>query len=59
MHYGTPVYDYVMDLDKSGFLDDVNARSISKLDTNELRVNPRARPPETPLYVIPRWDKGK
>jgi L-ascorbate metabolism protein UlaG (beta-lactamase superfamily) len=57
MHYGTPVYDYVVDLDKSGFLDDVNPRSISRLDTNELRVNPRAKPPETPLYVIPTWQK--
>lgn len=57
MHYGTAVFDYVVELDKSGFLDDVPARSISRLDTNELRVHPRAKPPETPLYVIPHWER--
>lgn len=57
MHYGTPVFDYLVDLDKSGFLDDVPARSISKLDTNEVRIHPQAKAPETPLYVIPTWEK--
>jgi L-ascorbate metabolism protein UlaG (beta-lactamase superfamily) len=57
MHYGTIVYDYLLDLDKSLFLDEIKPERIKKLTSNELRIDPKEKPPAEPLIVIPHWEK--
>jgi L-ascorbate metabolism protein UlaG (beta-lactamase superfamily) len=55
MHYGTPVYDDLLNLDY--FLADQQMGTVQKLKTNELKIDPRAEVPREPIIAILRWAK--
>jgi L-ascorbate metabolism protein UlaG (beta-lactamase superfamily) len=58
MHYGTDVYDALLDLDKSLFLDDQEIGKVQKFPTtNELKIDPEAPVPEEPTIAILYWKK--
>jgi L-ascorbate metabolism protein UlaG (beta-lactamase superfamily) len=60
MHYGTKVYDFLLDLDKSHFLDDQMMGEVKKFPrTNELVIDAAAPPPTAPLIAILHWEKAK
>jgi L-ascorbate metabolism protein UlaG (beta-lactamase superfamily) len=58
MHYGTPGYDYLLDLKSSLFLDDVPPERVRRLTTNEVRVDGSEKAPEGAAFVVPHWEKG-
>jgi L-ascorbate metabolism protein UlaG (beta-lactamase superfamily) len=53
MHYGTPVYDALLTPDE--FLEDQKKESVKKLKTNELVIDPSAKPPAEPEIVLLNW----
>jgi L-ascorbate metabolism protein UlaG (beta-lactamase superfamily) len=60
MHYGTKVYDFLLDLDKSHFLDDQTMGTVEKFPrTNELVIDAAAAPPKEPVIAILHWEKAK
>jgi L-ascorbate metabolism protein UlaG (beta-lactamase superfamily) len=60
MHYGTKVYDFLLDLDKSHFLDEQTMGTVEKFPrTNELVIDASAPPPKEPVIAILHWEKAK
>jgi L-ascorbate metabolism protein UlaG (beta-lactamase superfamily) len=60
MHYGTKVYDFLLDLDKSHFLDEQTMGTVEKFPkTNELVIDASAAPPKEPVIAILHWEKVK
>lgn len=57
MHYGTAVYDDVLPADE--FLDDAKKETIKKYKTNELVIDPSAKPPAEPEIAVLHWNSGK
>jgi len=57
MHYGTPVYDYLLTLDRSGFLEDQTMGTVKKYAGNELTIDPKSDPPREPVVAILHWEK--
>jgi L-ascorbate metabolism protein UlaG (beta-lactamase superfamily) len=57
MHYGTPVYDYLLNLNQSGFLDDQTMGTVKRYAGNELTVDPNEDPPREPIIAILHWEK--
>jgi L-ascorbate metabolism protein UlaG (beta-lactamase superfamily) len=57
MHYGTPVYDYLLDLKSTAFLDDIPPERIKRLVSNEILIDPTVKPPDEPIYFVPHWEK--
>ena len=58
MHYGTKVYDFLLDLDKSHFLDEQTMGEVKKFPTtNELVIDASAPPPKEPIIAILHWEK--
>jgi L-ascorbate metabolism protein UlaG (beta-lactamase superfamily) len=59
MHYGTDVYENLLSLDKSLFLDDQEIGEVKRFPTtNELRIDPKAKPPAKPIIAILNWKKA-
>jgi L-ascorbate metabolism protein UlaG (beta-lactamase superfamily) len=52
MHYGTIVYDWLLDLKKSHFLDDVPRERVEELKTNKLVIDPKSPPPKEAKFTI-------
>jgi L-ascorbate metabolism protein UlaG (beta-lactamase superfamily) len=57
MHFGTAVYDDVLPADE--FLDESKKETIKKYKTNELVIDPSAKPPAQPEIAVLHWDSGK
>jgi L-ascorbate metabolism protein UlaG (beta-lactamase superfamily) len=59
MHYGTRVYDDLLNLDY--FLDDQQMGTVQRFKTtNELTIDPKSEPPKEPIIAILNWErKGK
>jgi L-ascorbate metabolism protein UlaG (beta-lactamase superfamily) len=57
MHYGTAVYDDVLPVDE--FLEESKKETIKKYKTNELVIDPSAKPPTDPEIAVLQWDSGK
>jgi len=56
MHYGTRVYTDLLDL--TYFLDDQKMGKVERFPrSNELTIDPKAKPPETPMIAILNWEK--
>jgi L-ascorbate metabolism protein UlaG (beta-lactamase superfamily) len=56
MHYGTPVYDDLLNLDY--FLADQQMGTLQKFPrTNELTIDPTAEAPREPIVAILNWEK--
>jgi L-ascorbate metabolism protein UlaG (beta-lactamase superfamily) len=56
MHYGTPVYTDLLDL--TYFLDEQKMGKVERLQrSNELIIDPAAKPPEQPIIAILHWEK--
>lgn len=59
MHYGTKVYDFLLDLDKSHFLDEQTMGEVKKFPTtNELDIDAAAPPPKEPIIAVLHWEKA-
>lgn len=52
MHYGTVVYDWLLDIPKSHFLDDVDRTKVQTLKTNKLVIDTKAPAPKEARIVI-------
>jgi L-ascorbate metabolism protein UlaG (beta-lactamase superfamily) len=52
MHYGTIVYDWLLDIKKSHFLDDIPAEKIETLKVNKLVIDPKAPAPKEAKFTI-------
>jgi len=59
MHYGTIVYDYLLDLKKSGFIDNYERNQIQELKTNKFVIDPKAAPPKEMKILIPHFFEDK
>jgi L-ascorbate metabolism protein UlaG (beta-lactamase superfamily) len=57
MHYGTPVYDDLLSADE--FLEDSKKETIKKYKTNELLIDPSAKPGPEPEISVLHWSSGK
>jgi len=55
MHYGTIVYDYVLDLKKSGFKGEQKPGSMKTYPTNELKIDPADPAPGDPIVAELHW----
>ncbi len=53
MHYGTPVYDYL--LPAKTFLDERKPETIRRIKANEFKIDAKGPIPEDPLVVIMGW----
>ena len=52
MHYGTIVYDWLLDIRRSQFLVDVDKTKIVTMKTNKLVIDPKEPAPKEPKIVI-------
>jgi len=52
MHYGTLVYDWLLDLKKSGFMEEVKKEQVKRIPINELVIDPKAEVPKEPTVAI-------
>jgi L-ascorbate metabolism protein UlaG (beta-lactamase superfamily) len=57
MHYATPVYDALLGADE--FLEDQKKTNVEKLKTNQLAIDPTAKPPAEPIIVMLGWTSEK
>jgi L-ascorbate metabolism protein UlaG (beta-lactamase superfamily) len=57
MHYGTKVYDYLLNLEDSQFLEDQNEKNIKKFKYNELIVDSDDVPKPEPTIAILHYDQ--
>ncbi len=56
MHYGTRVYTDLLDL--TYFLGDQKMGKVERFPlTNEIAIDPKAKPPEEPIVAILNWEK--
>lgn len=55
MHYGTPVYDALLDL--KYFLEDMDPKLIKRFKTNELTVKVDEKPAGDAVIAVLHWDK--
>jgi L-ascorbate metabolism protein UlaG (beta-lactamase superfamily) len=56
MHYGTRVYSDLLDL--TYFLEEQKMGKVERfMSTNELSIDPKAKPPDEPIVAIPNWEK--
>ena len=58
MHYGTIVYDWLLDMRKSHFLDDVDKAKIEERKTNKLVIDPKEPAPKEAKIVILHFFEG-
>ncbi len=60
MHYGTIVYDWLLDMRRSHFLDDVDKAKIVESKTNRLAIDPKApAPKESKILILHFFEGGK
>ena len=60
MHYGTIVYDWLLDMKKSAFLTDVKKEKIEEFKTNKLVIDPKeAAPKEAKITILHFFDDIK
>jgi L-ascorbate metabolism protein UlaG (beta-lactamase superfamily) len=52
MHYGTLVYDWLLDLKKSGFIEEFKPEQIKRFRVNELLLDPKAPVPKEPTIAL-------
>ena len=57
MHFGTPVYDDLLTADE--FLEESKKEAIKKYKTNELVIDPSAKPGPAPEISVLHWNSGK
>jgi L-ascorbate metabolism protein UlaG (beta-lactamase superfamily) len=57
MHYGVPVYDDLLSADE--FLEEMKKETVKKYKTNELHIDPSAKPPADPEVAVLHWKSDK